>query len=169
MPEDDIEGSEDGEYDDEGWNFNEENELYCVASGACHVSYTSVYGGGHFDHYWLDYTATSNQAWVPSAMNKQQWIQAGSTQIGMFTQVIIQGRGDEDQWVETFKISYTTNGKTFHWAENGKIYEGSYDRNTKNEIDFKRPIKARTIRIHPVTWHGAIALRFDVVVNYETN
>ena len=108
-----LEGEDDdeGKYYDGNEYVNSENELYCVASGACYVSYSSVYGGGHFDHYWIDYSASSTQAWSPSSMNKQQWIQVGSPLIGDWTKIILQGRGDADQWVETFKVSYTIDGK----------------------------------------------------------
>ena len=52
---------------------------------------------------------------------------------------------------------------------NGQIFQGCYDRNSKVEIEFKKPIKARSIKIHPETWNGAIALRFEAVVVYESN
>ena len=69
----------------------------------------------------------------------------------------------------TLKISYTINGKTRKFVENGKTFQGCLDRNNKVEIEFKRPITARAIRLHPTTWHGAIALRFEAVVIYGTN
>ena len=96
-------------------------------------------------------------------MNTQQWIQVGSQTLQDWVKVIIQGRADEDQWVTGFKVSYTTDGKSWKFAEKGKVFEGSFDRSTKVEVDFSHPIQARTIRIHPVEWHGAIAMRFEAV------
>lgn len=66
-----------------------------------------------------------------------QWIQVGSPHLREWLKVIIQGRGDKDEWVTKFKISYTTNGETFKYLEDGRVFEGNSDRNTKVEIKFK--------------------------------
>lgn len=55
-------------------------------------------------------------------MNTKQWIQVGSPFIKTWKKLIFQGRGDEDQWVTGFKVSYTIDGKTWKFAEKGRIF-----------------------------------------------
>lgn len=64
-------------------------------------------------------------------MNTKQWISIGSPFIMKWKKIIIQGRGDEDQWVSGYKVSYTTDGKTFSFVEKGRVFEGNFDRHTK--------------------------------------
>ncbi len=33
-----------------------------------------------------------------------------------WTSVITQGRGDTNQWVRSYKVSYSEDGKTWKWA-----------------------------------------------------
>ncbi len=47
-------------------------------------------------------------------------------------------------------------------AENSKIYNGNYDRNTHVTHKFNRPIRARALRLIPRAWHGHISMRFEV-------
>jgi len=40
--------------------------------------------------------------------------------VKFWTAIIMQGRGDGDQWVKSIMISYTLNGKTWKWLNEGK-------------------------------------------------
>ena len=75
----------------------------------------------------------------------------------------MQGRGDADEWVTTFKVGYTLNGVIWDNVEEGKVFTANNDRNSKVKISFKDPIYARVIRIYPQTWNGFISLRFDAI------
>lgn len=77
--------------------------------------------------------------------------------------IVTQGRGDADQWVEEYMVSYTMDGREWTFVERGRRFEGNYDRNTWVRNDFKEPVYARSIRIHPTKWFGHISMRFDAV------
>ena len=66
--------------------------------------------------------------------------------------MIIQGRGDRDQWVTSFLISYSLNGKYWEYFCDAKIFLGNTDRATKVRINFKKAIFARALRIMPQSW-----------------
>lgn len=81
-----------------------------------------------------------------------------------WTGVATQGRGDGaklNEWVKSFTVQYTLDGETWYLADNGKIFNGNFDENTKVNNDFCNPIYARTIRICPQEWNNYMAMRFD--------
>ena len=77
--------------------------------------------------------------------------------------MIIQGRGDYDQWVTKVKISYSLDGKTWKYVDNGKVFDASTDVNTKVRIKFGTPVRARTLRINIIEFNALPCLRFDAV------
>ena len=102
-------------------------------------------------------------AWCPQSKMIGEWIQVSSWEPSMWTDIIIQGQGDRNQWVTSFKVAYTLNGHEWQLADNGKIYQGSFNRSSKRRITFDNPILARAVRIFPQTWHGFPCLRFDAI------
>ena len=76
---------------------------------------------------------------------------------------MIQGRGDYDQWVKSYKVLYSVDGDIWEYTDNGKTYTGSMDRSTKIENDFDNIVEAKYIRIYPQTWNGHISMRFDAL------
>ena len=53
---------------------------------------------------------SSTRGWVARKNNKNQWIEAEFQSNSKITGVQTKGRGDHDQWVIEYKISYSTNG-----------------------------------------------------------
>lgn len=60
---------------------------------------------------------------------------------------------------------YSVTGASTDWkyVDNGRIFTGNTDQNSKVRADFDIPVRARAIRIHPVTWNNWICLRFDAI------
>lgn len=60
---------------------------------------------------------------------------------------------------------YSVTGRSDDWTyvDNGVIFMGNTDDNSKVRNNFTTPERARIIRIHPVTWNNYICLRFDAV------
>lgn len=109
----------------------------------------------------------SNQAWSAQHNNQQQWYQIDAViNIGI-AGIIVQGRKNADQWIKSFKISYSKDGN--NWTKLDKLFNANEDRDTKNRILFTETIEARYIRIHPISWHGHISGRFDILwlANYQ--
>ena len=119
-------------------------------------------GNGHNTGY-ID----STQGWSAKYNDINQWYQIDSVVSISIGGILIQGRYNCDQWVTKFKISHSNDG--VKWTNILKIFNGSTDRDTKINVVFDAPIKARFVRIHPQKWHGHISLRADLlwVENYE--
>jgi hypothetical protein len=60
---------------------------------------------------------------------------------------------------------YTVTGASDDWqyVDNGRVFIGNTDRNSKVRVNFNTPVRARAIRIHPVSWNAYISIRFDVI------
>lgn len=74
-----------------------------------------------------------------------------------------QGRGNNDQWVTSMKIGYSLNGKKWDDVAQGKNIPACNDHTLKIAYTFETPIRARVVRIYPQTWHGGIAMRFNLI------
>ena len=110
------------------------------------------------DKNWLAFSSS----WKPLKDDTNQWIQVSTVyQIVDWSSVIIQGRQDQDEWVTAFKVSTSIDGINWKYVEDGRTFKGNTDRNTRVTYKFKKPVSARALRIHPVTWNKSISLRFD--------
>ena len=114
-------------------------------------------------HYWLDYAVNGVFAWCPKEASKQNWIQVSIDQPRYWTDVIIQGRGDKNNWTKSFRVEYSINGKYWYNVDEGNIFPANSDRNTKKRVTFGKPVYARALRIYPNSWHNHPCLRFDAV------
>ncbi|KAJ8027246.1 Discoidin-1 subunit A [Holothuria leucospilota] len=101
--------------------------------------------------------------WAAKTNNANQWIQVGFDSSRRVTGVLLQGRGGPttgDQWVTSFRVLFSDDEKVFYSTP---VIEGTFDRDTVAHRYFDHPITARYFRINPVTWHGHITLRFDLL------
>ncbi|KAK7483904.1 hypothetical protein BaRGS_00024788, partial [Batillaria attramentaria] len=88
-------------------------------------------------------------AWVARSRDVDQWIQVDMKRLELVTGVVTQGHPSGPYWVTTFTVSTSTDGVSFTpYMERGQT---------------QPTVLARYVRILPVSWHGAIALRFDVL------
>lgn len=74
------------------------------------------------------------------------------------------GRGNSDDWVETYYIQYATSNSGFQdYKEDGqrKVFAGNFDRNTEVKHTINA-IRARQIRFRPITFFRNIAFRVQV-------
>ncbi|CAH1802618.1 unnamed protein product [Owenia fusiformis] len=106
-------------------------------------------------------------AWS-SAIKVNQWIQADLGKLMQVNGVVTQGRDGAYQWVTSYKVSYSEDGSSFKKIEKdgNQVFKGNNDRYTPVLNSFK-PVQARYIRIHPVTWNEHPSLRFDVTGCYN--
>jgi len=104
-------------------------------------------------------------AWIAgsSQQNQNQWLQIDLKLKQDVVGVVTQGRYNVNQWVQTYKVSVSDDGKDFTEVECGRIFDGNTDYNSKVRNYFMAPVKARYIRVHPVTWYSLIAMRLGVL------
>ena len=89
-----------------------------------------------------------------------QWIRADLVERYELFEIVTQGRGDTIQWVTSYYVSYGDDDMT--WTEIPVRYQANRDSNTKVTNQLPANTIARFIRLHPLTWYRAIALRWDV-------
>ncbi|XP_020615957.1 lactadherin-like [Orbicella faveolata] len=102
--------------------------------------------------------------WVAQWNDKDQFFQVNFIDWRKVTRVAIQGRVDEDQWVESFSLSYGFDSVFFQdytEEEEKKVFPGNFDRYTPVSHDLKNPIITRYIRINPITWKSHISMRAE--------
>ncbi|RMX52485.1 hypothetical protein pdam_00013777, partial [Pocillopora damicornis] len=98
-------------------------------------------------------------AWSAKLNNKGQWLEADLGETTAVAMVATQGRYDYDQWVKSFKVAYSKYGSHFEFQN--KVYDANTDRNSVIVNELIRPIKARFVRIYPVSWHGHMSMRME--------
>ncbi|KAM9999597.1 hypothetical protein ACTFIZ_008071 [Dictyostelium cf. discoideum] len=112
-------------------------------------------------------TQGGSEAWCAAILDTNQYIIAGSENPKTYVSLAIQGRGDMDQWVTSFKVRYTLDGVNWKEYRNGSAIAGNSDRNTVTTHFFDQPIRARSIAICPLTWNTHISLRFELYAEIE--
>ncbi|XP_033118606.1 lactadherin-like, partial [Anneissia japonica] len=106
-------------------------------------------------------------AWAAATNDPDQWIQADLGSVKRVVGVITQGRSDGNQWVKTYKVTYSTDGSIFTpvLGSSGQveIFSANSDRNTEVKNIFNSVVYAQFIRINPITWQGHVSLRFELL------
>ena len=110
------------------------------------------------------YLDISNYAWSAQTNNNQQWVQINSALPELWIAVVTQGRPNADQWVTSYKVSYTLDGQEWIYVDGGATFSGNSNRNTKVRNNFTQPVRAIAIRIQPQTWYRHVSLRFDAII-----
>lgn len=106
-------------------------------------------------------------SWSPRTNDLNQFLQVTFPQAVPVHGIIIRGNPMFDQYVTSFKMLHSYDSNTYHVYENSKnrpnIFSGSVDSRTPVKSIFDVPIEAKIIRIYPISWHGSIALRIEVL------
>lgn len=159
-----VNGSQIG--DDITWFFegvDTQTEVMPVLPDA-NITASSQHDSNHAS-YKARLNATYDPNWSAGANNQSQWIKVDCGQIERITSVATQGRYGYDQWVTSYKISYSDDNITWTFIQDGasdKIFTGNSDRHTVVTHQLDAPIQARYIRIHPWTWYGHISMRMEI-------
>jgi hypothetical protein len=132
------------------------------------------------------------QAWIPAVAQQGEWVQVDLGTEKRVAAVITQGRGDADEWVTLYRVEHSLNGVHYftlgeyiaNWTlyANGttatnvptvnatnadasplsRTFAANSDRNTMVRNPWHTNTVARYVRVFPLAWHTAPALRFDV-------
>ncbi|XP_033109609.1 EGF-like repeat and discoidin I-like domain-containing protein 3 [Anneissia japonica] len=106
-------------------------------------------------------------AWAAKYINQNQWIEADLGAIKGVIGVITQGRSNVNQWVKTYKVYYSTDGKNFTSvlgsSGQDETFNANYDQNTEVTNIFNSVVYAQFIRINPISWYVYISLRFELL------
>ncbi|XP_071501550.1 lactadherin-like [Diadema antillarum] len=110
----------------------------------------------------------TSAAWTPLDNDKDGWLKIDLGEEFMVTGVITQGRSNDYQWVTSMSIS--TSLDDIFWvftidpvSLGRKVYPANYDRNTQVTSSLPEPVRARYIRIHPVTFKKRASMRVEIL------
>lgn len=104
-------------------------------------------------------------AWSAKRNNRAQWIMVDLKERRYVSKILTQGRQDYNQWVTSYKVASSNNGRTFKlYKRRGRvvIFPANNDRNSIVSHVLRPGIRARYIKIKPYTWFGHISMRFEV-------
>ncbi|XP_055959260.1 hemocytin [Patella vulgata] len=126
----------------------------------------SSYSGPERSRIGTNPTSVYTGAWVAKVNDKDQWIEVRFNEPHVVTNIRTQGREGFNQWIKAYKIEYSTDGTQFKYYEEQpgvqKIFSANFD--DKSLVTQQLiPTTAKYIRLRPVSWNGAIALRFGVI------
>ena len=106
-------------------------------------------------------------AWSPQVSNSAQYFQIDLTTPQLVTGVLTQGCAFADEWVTAYSLEYSL-GQQDQWQPYGSPaphhFDGNFDRNTVMSHMLEMPFLARFVRVWPIAWHDAIALRCELFV-----
>lgn len=105
--------------------------------------------------------------WAAKMNSKQEYLQITYREPTALFGIIVQGHPMMNQYVTSFKIFHSFDGQVFHPLldadKNPQIFAGSIDQKSPVKSLFKVPIEAKVVKISPLTWSGAIAMRVELL------
>ncbi|KAK7097925.1 hypothetical protein V1264_004829 [Littorina saxatilis] len=109
-----------------------------------------LYSGG-----WQAQFARQNE-YIQVSLDLPQEIRAISTQ----------GRHGSSNWVTSYSLTFSIDAKiwnnyTYDDTGSTMVFSGNYDADTVHK-HYLTPFQAQYVRLHPVTWHGAVAMRWEL-------
>eukprot|EP00959_Pyramimonas_sp_CCMP1952_P230375 4816364-Pyramimonas_sp.AAC.1 len=75
--------------------------------------------------------------------------------------VVTQGRWRSSQWVTSYQVSVSEDGKS--WQDIPATFTGNKDRDTKVKGMLPSPVAARYVRIKPLAWRSHMSMRAGVL------
>ena len=109
----------------------------------------------------------SAHAWSLGTVKAGQWMQIDMGEVLTVAGTIVQNRKDyPGQYVKTYTVKTSLDGKTFTGTTDGKAYEGKYKGTAKNLFHSGGKRKARYVRFTVQTWDAKQhpSMRADVLV-----
>lgn len=122
------------------------------------------YSSSHPSHFCNEGRLNSKDGWCAGSRTLTEWMQMDSGEVQSIAGVVIQGRRRHHQWVKTFKVEVSDDGKEWLAVECGREFDGSKDRNSKVRVLFQKPVRARFVRINPQTWHSWPTMRAGILL-----
>ncbi|XP_035826998.1 hemocytin isoform X2 [Aplysia californica] len=108
----------------------------------------------------------SQGSWLAAIDDLNQYIQVDFLTPVYLTGLTTQGRPDAPSFVKSYRILHSLDGINWNPYQEQRgidmIFEGNTDIFTPVKVLFKHPVLTRLLRIQPVSWHGRIAMRFEV-------
>lgn len=121
---------------------------------ACHERYARLY-------------QPNGRGWCAKYKTSSEWLLVDLGVAAKVTGVMTQGRGDGEEWVTSFMVSYSLDA--FHWKYitdmygNQKIFEGNVDSYSTKHTYLDEPVLSRFVKFHTVNWNKHPSLRVEII------
>ena len=103
-------------------------------------------------------------AWGPKRSQQGEWIQIDTGSLQTIAGVVTQGRRNSAQWVTSFIVKVSADGRQWKDVECQRRWSGNKDQNTKVRTSFPEPLIARFVRVYPMTWHNWPSMRVGALI-----
>lgn len=101
-----------------------------------------------------------SSAWCSAVNDENQWLQVDMQIPYRMESIAIQDRGDCDQYIKSYRIGVSDDGKEFSMLNSGELfYKHPTDYVTFHDMG---QVVCRYVRLFPVTWHCHISVRWGL-------
>ncbi|KAL9962227.1 hypothetical protein ACROYT_G031309 [Oculina patagonica] len=111
-------------------------------------------------------------SWSAKYNDQAQWLQVDLKTEAKVNGIATQGRNALSQWVTSYKLQYSSDGVFFEFykqqdGQPEKVFQGNSDQDTIVYHAVDPAIKARYIRVRPVTWSVHVSMRMELYGCHE--
>ncbi|XP_038060468.1 lactadherin-like [Patiria miniata] len=110
------------------------------------------------------------EAWCNDNSDDSPWIQVDFVGSVTVTGLITQRRGDYDQWVTEYQLTYSDDGQSWYNVTDADgipiKFPGNKGSNSLVTTRFPFALRTRILRIHPTEWNVHCSMRFEVIGCY---
>lgn len=103
--------------------------------------------------------SVSSGGWVAGRNDQNQWLRVDFRTKVKIYHIGTQGLSHKAQFVKTYKLQYSDDGKTF--TDYGQILSGNLNNKDIALTTLNPSVEARVVKIIPVTWQWCIAMRVE--------
>ena len=103
--------------------------------------------------------------WSADSSDTNPWIQANFGGVKVVSTILTRGLADEDEWVTSYTVSYTTESASTNWLTitNATGSNRTFTANTDSFLpvvnELPSDVIARHVRLTPITWHNHVSMR----------
>ncbi|KAJ1470711.1 galactose-binding domain-like protein [Baffinella frigidus] len=127
-------------------------------------SYSSVYAGDRIGTRYGRGRLDSGESLIFPNGNSGNWMQLDSGKVQSIAGLVVQGRSNANQYVTSFTLEASTDGKKWASVECGRRFTGNTDATSKLRVEFKKAISARYLKISVSTFYSHPCIRAALLV-----
>jgi lactadherin len=109
----------------------------------------------------------NGQSWCAKYKAPSEWLQIDLGVASKVTGLMTQGRGNGQEWVTAFMVSYSLDAYDWEYVEdfygNQRVFEGNSDSDSVKHSYLEEPIIARFVRFQTVHWNEHPSMRVELV------
>ncbi|XP_066985996.1 uncharacterized protein [Macrobrachium rosenbergii] len=120
----------------------------------CHIKYARLH-------------QPNGRAWCAGSKQAGEWVLVDLGVPAKVTGLLTQGKGDEEEWVTSFELSYSLDAYHWHYARdiynNKKVFQANINSHEIRHNYVEPPLVGRFVRVHVIDWHAHPSLRLELL------